>query len=104
MRVLAQTIVVFVSLKSGQDFLSYNFIKIHLFLKFLVPLLDYGLCPITGDMEHFLPFYLVTIENIYKNQLHAVSRTQQGKQRDPSVKILRYHVPTFCRILEALCV
>ena len=23
------------------------------------------------------------------NQLHAVSRTQQGKQREPSVKILR---------------
>ena len=24
-----------------------------------------------------------------KNQLHAVSRTQQGKQREPSVKTLR---------------
>ena len=32
------------------------------------------------------------------NQLHAVSRTQQGRQRELSVKTL----PTFCRILEAL--
>ena len=25
----------------------------------------------------------------YKNQFHAVSRTQQGRQREPSVKTLR---------------
>ena len=38
------------------------------------------------------------------NQLHAVSRTQQGKQREPSLKTLSSpHIPRiFRRILEAL--
>ena len=27
--------------------------------------------------------------NLINNQLHAVSRTQQGRQREPSVKTLR---------------
>ena len=35
----------------------------------------------------------------HKNQLHDVSRTQQGRQREPSVKTL---CSTFCRILEEL--
>ena len=34
------------------------------------------------------------------NQLHAVSRTQQGRQKEP--KVLRQSVPHFCRIREAL--
>ena len=29
------------------------------------------------------------IKKIKSNQLHAVSRTQQGRQREPSVKTLR---------------
>ena len=33
-------------------------------------------------------------------QLHDVFRTQQGRQREPSVKTLPF--PTFCRIQEAL--
>ena len=32
-----------------------------------------------------LTYYIVN-----KNQLHAVSRTQQGRQREPSVETLRY--------------
>ena len=37
--------------------------------------------------------------NLKKILLYAVSRTRQGRQREPSVKT---PFPTFCRILEAL--
>ena len=43
--------------------------------------------------------YFIKIKKI--NQLHAVSRTLQGRQREPSVK-LNTLFPIFCRILEAL--
>ena len=34
--------------------------------------------------------YILYVKNLKKiNQLHAVSRTQQGRQREPSVKTLR---------------
>ena len=40
-------------------------------------------------------------EFYYKsNQLHAVSRTQQDRQREPNVKIL--HSPLFTEFLSAL--
>ena len=32
---------------------------------------------------------VISIYTYKKNQLHAVSRTQQGRQREPSVEILR---------------
>ena len=36
---------------------------------------------------------MITLYNIFKkNQLHVVSRTQQGRQREPSVKTLRSHL------------
>ena len=34
-------------------------------------------------------YYSIIKNLIKKNQLHAVSRTQQGRQREPSVKTLR---------------
>ena len=46
---------------------------------------------------HHIPILKIKIK---WNQLHAVSRTQQGRQREPSVKTLP--LSTFCRILEAL--
>ena len=36
------------------------------------------------------------------NQVHAVSRTQQGRQREPSVRDIPF--PNFRRVLEVLCV
>ena len=44
------------------------------------------------------PNYNIIKNKIILNQLHAVSRTQQDRQREPSVKKLR------SLILEALCV
>ena len=34
-------------------------------------------------------FYMLEIFKNKSNQIHAVSRTQQGRQREPSVKTLR---------------
>ena len=43
-------------------------------------------------------FYLTFKKKL--NQLYAVFRTQQGRQREPGVKTVS-QFPTFCRILEA---
>ena len=39
---------------------------------------------------------------IKKNQLHTVSRTRQGRQREPVLRHSSFF--TLCRILEVLCV
>ena len=38
-------------------------------------------------------FFQFDIKKIKLNHLHAVSRTQQGRQREPSVKTLRHFLP-----------
>ena len=54
----------------------------------------------------WVPFLLGVILfikiKIKLNQLHAVSRTQQGRQRVPSVKTLRSPLSAFRRVLDAL--
>ena len=47
------------------------------------------------DFDSLSPFNFIN-----KNQLHAVSRTQQGRQREPSIKTL--HSPLSAEFLEVL--
>ena len=47
-----------------------------------------------GLLQILIEYNTNKIKNLKLNQLHAVSRIQQGRQREPSVKTLRFPLST----------
>ena len=41
------------------------------------------------DLSRYFRFFVIVVFRKKKNHLHSVSRTKQGRQREPSVKTLR---------------